>query len=215
MKIYNYSPLTGEYVSESDAAPSPREPDVYLVPANATIISPPTTEAGYAAVFANDAWTTVEDHRGSQYWNLDGSAHVVKELGPLPADALLTNPKSDLEEAKAEQNALITLNCQQAIVSNFISYALGSAYNYPNKITDQLNFNTLLISLSYSAETELGLLCEDSLGVWASRLHTRAQFLQVAADRKVHINQALEKKNKLVNTIESAATVDAVKAIIW
>lgn len=41
MKIYNYHPITKDYLSEGIADKSPLETGVYLVPSNATTIAPP------------------------------------------------------------------------------------------------------------------------------------------------------------------------------
>jgi len=56
MRIYNYHPLTGVYLGESDADPNPLEPDAPIIPAFATTIAPPTCNSGEQAVFAGDAW---------------------------------------------------------------------------------------------------------------------------------------------------------------
>ena len=58
--IYNYHHETGVFVGTDVADPSPLEPGVFLVPANATTEAPPACGAGQQQVFRNAAWV-VED----------------------------------------------------------------------------------------------------------------------------------------------------------
>ena len=55
-KIFNYSPDTGELLSESLADDSPLEPGKYLIPAHATDIEPPVAGTGQRVVFVNGGW---------------------------------------------------------------------------------------------------------------------------------------------------------------
>ena len=55
MKIYNYD-LQGKYTGESVADESPLEKGVYLIPAGATEIKPPSTNANEVAVFNGEIW---------------------------------------------------------------------------------------------------------------------------------------------------------------
>jgi hypothetical protein len=57
MKIFHYHPDTGELLGEGIADESPLEPGVWLVPASATALEPPTAPEGEVAVFVNDSWT--------------------------------------------------------------------------------------------------------------------------------------------------------------
>jgi len=51
MKIYNYHPVTKEYIGKSIANESPLEEGVYLIPVNATDIQVPEFQAGKVAMF--------------------------------------------------------------------------------------------------------------------------------------------------------------------
>ena len=59
MKIYSYD-LQGNYTGESVAEESPLEKGVYLIPASATEIKPPSTNANKVAVFDGQVWN-IED----------------------------------------------------------------------------------------------------------------------------------------------------------
>ena len=83
--VYNYNPETGEYFGLETAHESPMEPGVYLLPAHATTIAPPEADAGHVAVFADGAWTLVEDHRGEVWYDTaTQERHEIKTLGIVP-----------------------------------------------------------------------------------------------------------------------------------
>lgn len=93
LTIYNYHPVTGEFLSEGQADKDQLVPDNWLIPAHATDIKPPEQQENKAAVFAFDEWQLIDDYRGQEYWLEDGSKHTIKELGEtLPADALKEEP---------------------------------------------------------------------------------------------------------------------------
>lgn len=50
-KIYNYHPITLEYISEQFADPDPMDPGRYLIPKHATTIVPPPTILGKMLCF--------------------------------------------------------------------------------------------------------------------------------------------------------------------
>lgn len=85
MIVYDYNPETGEYKDTSEAQESPLELGVYLIPAHATAIAPPEAGAGRVAVFADGAWTLVEDHRGEVWYDtVTQERHEIKDLGVVP-----------------------------------------------------------------------------------------------------------------------------------
>ena len=86
MKVYNYARGTGEFIGESIAPPSPLEPGKFLIPAWSTHIKPPTAKKGKMAVFSDDKWAFMDDHRGKIVYSVtDGEPFTISELGPLPA----------------------------------------------------------------------------------------------------------------------------------
>lgn len=105
MKIYNYSALNGEFFGESEARKSPLEKDVFLIPAHATDIKPPVSDAGQVAVFAEDEWSLVDDDRGSDYW-IGQNKYTKKDIGPLPDDAVTAEPPPlPLTQEQIDRNA--------------------------------------------------------------------------------------------------------------
>ena len=84
MKIYNYQPVTGEYLGECIADPSPAEPGNFLLPAFSTTDVPPIPGDNQTAVYLNGAWVLVPDYRGSTRWRRDGTEYTIDELGVAP-----------------------------------------------------------------------------------------------------------------------------------
>lgn len=74
---------------------------VWLLPANATFVSPPAG-SGKVAVWNGTAWELKEDNRGKEYWlpgdNWQADPRVMKDLGPLPDGATFERPEPTEEE---------------------------------------------------------------------------------------------------------------------
>lgn len=104
MNIYHYDAETLEYIGVGMADPSPREPDVWLIPAHATIIAPdvePNEEE--VLVFEEGVWVTkvkeepvveeVEDHmlpyqrnRWANYPTLGDQLDALYHAGVFPEE---------------------------------------------------------------------------------------------------------------------------------
>ncbi len=95
MKIFNYDSNTLEFINEVDAFESPLEPGNFLIPANATDISPPTCGENQTCVFNSGKWDVVDDYRGAVvYDTASGDKFVISEFGLIP-DQYTTNEKPD------------------------------------------------------------------------------------------------------------------------
>lgn len=96
MRIYNYDGITGAFVSEGAADPSPLEPGEWLIPAYATTAAPPDPIEGMERVFDGAGWVLRPDHRGEIWYTAAGEAVRITGLGAPPADLLPERP--DLPE---------------------------------------------------------------------------------------------------------------------
>ena len=115
MTIYTYDRVTGEYIGQGSADPSPAEPGKYLFPAFSTEIEPPAAKAGFARCFVNGAWTYVEDHRGTTIYETSTATETtVTELGPIPvgytdlvpcSDPIWTGPEWTVDVMKLKARA--------------------------------------------------------------------------------------------------------------
>jgi len=96
MQIYHYAD-NGEFLGSSQAKLNPLETktqgqDVFLIPANATLIPPPVAGENEKPVFdpATDKWIVAADFRGTTYYLADGTKIEVAELGiAVPENAIL------------------------------------------------------------------------------------------------------------------------------
>jgi hypothetical protein len=97
MEIYNYHPEYKHFTAVSIADESPLEPGVFLIPAYATDIEPPTCESNQIQIFNETFWYIIEDARGTYYSTethqvilndnpLESPENVTKEQPPEVAE---------------------------------------------------------------------------------------------------------------------------------
>ena len=132
-------------------------------------------------------------------------------LQAIPAAMLLS-------QAQAAQKVLLRASCVSAIVSGFVSSALGSAYTYPSTLTDQHNLSgsvvaSLLPNLPSTWTTPFWVM--DSTSAWSFAPHTAAQIQQAGLDGKAWITTCQQKKTSLDAQIDAATTVSAVQSVVW
>lgn len=140
-------------------------------------------------------------------------SNYIPWTAPVPTSVQL------LATAQTAQSVIITAACIAAITNGIASSALGSAYTYPTKPTDQVNLTANVVDSLMSAAQVAGWttpqMCMNSSGVWAYVPHTAAQIQQVGNDVKTAIAAALVKKNNLLGQVAAATTVTSVEAVIW
>lgn len=104
MKIYNYHPVTCEFISEGEADKDQLVEGNWLIPAYATSVKPIKQKKSHALVFKSDKWHNIIDNRGKVYWLIDGSEHTVTTLGEeLPEGALDEKPVIEPEPLTPEE----------------------------------------------------------------------------------------------------------------
>jgi hypothetical protein len=180
---------TGAIVAFYDSIDSP-------APAGAQVIA--ITEA---------EWLDCLNNQGSKFVENGVLADV-----PPPSDAEL------LAAAQAAKIAELSAACKASIVAGFTSSALGAAYTYPAKDTDQQNLASSVID-SLLSDGAAGWVtpfwCADAAGSWAFRMHSVAQIQKVGQDAKAAVLASMAKNQALVGQVAAASTVAAVNAIAW
>ncbi len=147
------------------------------------------------------------------YW--DTSA-----LGPQPTQSQLDAawPAVELATAQKSQIETISAGCEASIIAGFTSSALGAAYIYPSKPTDQLNLlgeHSASMNPNNPTTWSTKFWCADANGVWDIRVHTAAQIQQVFNDGVARKLACIEQNKSLANQVMAATTVAAVQAIVW
>jgi hypothetical protein len=101
MNVYNYDPVTKEFLSVEEADKSPLEPDVYLFPANSTTVAAPTElEEHKTPCFNTETkqWSIVDDYREVKLYSKETKEIVFAALGQTPEalNATILQPTSAL-----------------------------------------------------------------------------------------------------------------------
>ena len=104
MKIYNYDRVNGVFLFEDEARQDPLTPGMFLIPAYATEIPPPTASGHDVPVFNGSAWSLQPNFIGAEVYSTEtGNRIYITALGPLPDNTTLlvppaTYPKWDGEK---------------------------------------------------------------------------------------------------------------------
>ena len=112
---YRYNPKTFEYDGSEPCQLDPLESEaqgkqIWLLPAHATYKAPPAEREGYTRVFVPNTaeWVWREDHRGEHYkLNADAPDAPIfemKEIGPLPQNAIVVDIEGETTELSPEEN---------------------------------------------------------------------------------------------------------------
>lgn len=209
MKIYNYAPKNGVFLTQGTAYPDPMNEGGYLIPAHATDIAPPIVEGGHAAVFNGTEWDVVEDHRGTLIYDIKGQQSVVKDLGPLPEGYSATAPLPPIDYVKAQALSAID-NAAEASRAAFITTGDGQAMVYQEKVAEAEKSQSdatpdpakypLLSAEANALGLELSTLASSILAL-------REQWLQVAA-------QIEASRLKAKADVTSATAHDEIETIL-
>jgi hypothetical protein len=83
LTIYNYDAQSGELINTVEEY----VPQGVGLPANATIIAPPSVKKNHVAVYREGGWQVIADHRGKTVYSItDGTEILISELGDYPAN---------------------------------------------------------------------------------------------------------------------------------
>lgn len=166
MKIYNYHPLTGEYLGSQNADLDPEETiqqgkDVYLLPDFATFSAPPEHIENKARIYQDNQWDYIADYRNN-FYKVDNALSVldITELGEVEegyilvekelGDLIKENPDNYIidngevrekteEEKEAEEEARIShLKCTKRV---FVLMIEQMGFDYFEQIEPLINNN--------------------------------------------------------------------------
>lgn len=143
--IYQFDTRSGEYAGSALARRSPLEPDVFLIPSNATETPPPAAPAGQVAVFRSGAWQLVPDDRGT-WFAVDGAAIQVAALGAKPETAVTRDAppaeymrwgvvgwELDAERKRAADLAALSAETESQLSVIVSKYPLSEVLSWPKQ----------------------------------------------------------------------------------
>lgn len=229
----------GIFTQAELCSPDPLESElvgkaVWLLPANATFTAPPAAEAGKVSVWNGTTWELKEDNRGTKYW-LPGDGwqtepHEMKDLGPLPAGAMLDRPEKPLEQVKADKLLVIDAETSAAILAGFQCEATPPDTGQPELLHfsydefDQQNFADAAVSMQLAA-TSGGAIptatpwnayrghTADSKGELVILELTASSFLPIYAAALQHKAAKMAEGGRRKAAVAAARTVEEVEAI--
>lgn len=119
MIIYNYDSITKEYIGSCEASLDPQETinqgkNIYLIPADATDIKPPTAQTNEVVIYDN-GWRIEADFRGQYIVNENMSPILIKEIGAIPEGYIVI---TDKQAAKIEEDDLYYIISDGHLIEN-------------------------------------------------------------------------------------------------
>lgn len=167
-KIYHYDPVTGRYLTQSEADINPLDPDQLLIPAYATDKAPPKINENEIVVFVDGKWTkqskpaepepTAGQLKAAKLAQINASYETLAQLvvvGVPPSEvqswskqeaearALQENPDAEAItlRALAEARSIpLDILCKKVIEkADAYSAHIGSITGIRQRLEDQLN----------------------------------------------------------------------------
>lgn len=148
----------------------------------------------------------------------DGANRDYNEYLAWVAAGGIVEPERSVDDARAFALGSLEAGCTVSITEGFSSAALGAAYRYPSKASDQSNLQASVLASLFPGLAEdwtTPFWCQDVAGTWAYRPHTAAQIQQVGTDGKDAINACIAHKIQLEQQLAKAETLAEVEAITW
>ena len=125
-KAYSYDRETGEFTGIVWADPCPKNAGQYLLPAHSTFTPLDDAEEGYAVVYKQGEKRCFVDKRGTEYWQADGTKHVIESLGEeVPEGALLEEPV--VPPTREEKIAFANQECTSRIEAKWSQVGQNNA----------------------------------------------------------------------------------------
>ena len=216
MIIYNYNPSTGEYIGTGEAKESPREPGVFLIPANAVTAVPPTAGINEVACWNGTKWEKKADFRGKIYYDkTTKEKHEVTEIGISP-DVNWTDVEPIDSEAEWNEDSW---KVPFAILRNRKYREIAQArYNAEiagiNGIRTDRESQSLITGAALKAMQDNTYTCRWK-GIDGFVELTAPQIIAVADSVRQHVQSCFDHEAELLPLIEAATTEAELDTIEW
>jgi hypothetical protein len=145
-------------------------------------------------------------------------AMVSEPTLPFFGGTIVSDETNSLAAVKTRKAASLRAACNAQIIEGFHCDALGAAFLYPAKPTDQTNLaGSIIDSLipGIAEDWATPFWCANTAGEWDFRLHSAAQIQKVGRDGKLALLAAMGKNEFLSRLVMTAYTKEQVAMVTW
>lgn len=211
MIVYQYDPETGIHSGNMTAQESPREPCVYLIPANCTSQKTPEIGEHECAVFENEKWLIKPNWRGVTYWLPDGTEHTIDAIDVVPPEnALFEKPiiPQTLEEAKTAKLTEINAACDAILNAAVKTYPNSEVLTFDQQTAEAKAYlasgNAADAPLLSALASGRGIEFDDLV----NRVMAKHHAFSVLSGIVIGQRQALEDRLRVCETIEDVKAIE-------
>lgn len=149
--VYNYHPITKEYLNSEPLYRDPIE-NLPVLPPDSTTIVPPEKTEDHVAVFKDDKWELVEDYRGQPIYKNGEVDRVVDTIGAVPDGWFLDkSPERLLNDEVSKKTGEIKTYSE----SNTIQEFFVDGYNFTISLEEVQRQQSFLSLAERRGETEI------------------------------------------------------------
>ena len=218
MKIYNYHPVTREFLNESVADPDPLSEGQWLIPAHATDHAPTIEPSENEVLVINedgDRWSRVVDLRGETYWLNDGEKIVITELGDvIPPTALREEPDiRTTEEAITDAIELIKSRHAQVLADLSGNATVEERDTWPLQkewsvkyLASQGEYEKALL-LGLMTQAEVTALGENAAQVMAEKIIAKSAAMDLLTSKAGGLKRTAE---EILNSVTDKEQIPAI-----
>ena len=221
MLVYSYDPQTKEYIGTEEAQESPREPGVFILPANSTESEPPSTQSGKTACWNGTKWELKVDHRGKTFWDTaTQEKHKISEIGIAPkSDWTQKEPADEKAEWNGEEWIIPFNELKER------KYKEIAAARYNAEIAG-ITINGVLIKTDRETQAVLTAACLQAYIDSGYSLNWKTgdgTFVSLPAEKimafgtavRAHVQGCFDREAELLPLIASARTQAELDTIEW
>lgn len=210
--IYNYHPITREYLNQGLADPDPLEPGNFLLPAHSTEIAPPNISAYEIAVYLVDEWVIMADHRGETWYLPNREPVEIKEIGVSPEQDWTLEPSAltltELIKAKLKEINVVFEKSMSLVVTGYPEKEISSWAKQESEARAYVASNSASTPLIDALSTARNLPKAELV----TRIIAKADLFAGVSGQLIGYRQSLEDQ---LNSLPQTATAEDVEAIVW
>lgn len=228
MNIFNYNPITKEFLNQTVARQDPKDIDNFLIPKHSTIIEVLPEKNGFARCFNEEInqWEYKEDNRGQTVYSISTKQqNIVDYIGEIKSTETLLEPNSnskwennmwvnDIVLQKQNKTIEIKNNAPSLEPSTFLCTPVGEP-------EQELTFN----GGDSSASAILGAVNlakargENKVKLWdinnKNHEFTIQDGLEIAQNIAIDYSDVMYQRNDKLQQIENATTEQEIKDVTW